>query len=191
MMTMIVSHMGRVVPATPVTAKTARLPRRGRVAFSGLGDALVALEGGAAATGRTDRRESPLAKLKRALLVLAGALAMALGLQAVAFGQSPPTATGSVGTQAVQPAPPIAADISIRLDEREVRAAGIVTVSVEPERGATDLVFPGTVAVPPQQTRIVAAPAAGMIEAMLVAADETVAAGRPIARLTSPDVVEA
>ena len=51
--------------------------------------------------------------------------------------------------------------------------------------------LPGTVVVPPQQLRIVAAPAAGLVESVLVAPNETVKAGQPIARLRSTDLLEA
>lgn len=82
-------------------------------------------------------------------------------------------------------------DIAIPMDEREIRTAGIATSLVAPERGETELSLPGTVAIPPSQLRVVAAPANGLVEAVLVAADENVSAGQPIARLRSPDLVEA
>nr|WP_282571759.1 efflux RND transporter periplasmic adaptor subunit [Roseomonas acroporae] len=78
----------------------------------------------------------------------------------------------------------------IRLDERQIRAAGIDTVKVEPEAGTTEVVLPGTVQVPPYQLRVVAAPAAGLIEALLVNPDESVQAGQPLARLRSTELVE-
>ena len=82
-------------------------------------------------------------------------------------------------------------DVIITLDERKIRTAGISTASVEPERGETELSLPGSVVIPPSQLRVVAAPANGLVEAVLVAADENVTAGQPIARLRSPDLVEA
>jgi RND family efflux transporter MFP subunit len=81
--------------------------------------------------------------------------------------------------------------VSILLDEREIRTAGIGTTPIAPETGDLELSLPGTVVIPPQQMRVVAAPANGLVEAVLVAADETVTAGQPIARLRSPDLVEA
>ena len=65
-------------------------------------------------------------------------------------------------------------DITIPMDEREIRTAGIATSPVAPERGETELSLPGTVAIPPSQLRVVAAPANGLVEAVLVAADENV-----------------
>ncbi|WP_168202841.1 MULTISPECIES: efflux RND transporter periplasmic adaptor subunit [unclassified Tardiphaga] len=82
-------------------------------------------------------------------------------------------------------------DIVIPLEDREIRSAGIGAVPVVPERGETELSLPGTVAIPPSQLRVVAAPANGLVEAVLVATDEIVTAGQPIARLRSPDLVEA
>lgn len=82
-------------------------------------------------------------------------------------------------------------DVAIPMNEREVRTAGIGTTPVAPERGETELSLPGTVVIPPSQLRVVAAPANGLVEAVLVATDENVTAGQPIARLRSPDLVEA
>jgi cobalt-zinc-cadmium efflux system membrane fusion protein len=82
-------------------------------------------------------------------------------------------------------------DVVIPMDEREIRAAGIATTAVDKERGEIELSLPGTVVIPPQHLRVVAAPANGLVESMLIAADEPVKAGQPIARLRSPDLVEA
>ncbi len=82
-------------------------------------------------------------------------------------------------------------DVVIAMDERKIRTAGIGTSPVEPERGEIELSLPGTVAIPPSQLRVVAAPANGLVETVLVATDENVTAGQPIARLRSPDLVEA
>ena len=93
-------------------------------------------------------------------------------------------------------APPRAApaaekDVLLRIDERQIRAAGIEVARVEPEAGTAQTVLPGTVTVPPQQLLVVAAPAAGLIEAVLVGPNENVHAGQPIARLRSTDLLEA
>jgi len=82
-------------------------------------------------------------------------------------------------------------DIAIPLDERGFRAAGITTAGITRESGGTDISLPGTVAIPQQQIRVVAASAGGLIEEMKVAADEPVRAGQAIARLRSPAIVEA
>jgi RND family efflux transporter MFP subunit len=81
-------------------------------------------------------------------------------------------------------------EIVAPLTEAQIRAAGIETQPVEPEAGVGEIVVPGVVAVPPQQLRIVAAPAAGLVETLLVAPDEDVKDGDPIATLKSSDLVE-
>ena len=82
-------------------------------------------------------------------------------------------------------------DIFIRIDERAIRAAGIATTPIERERGGSELSLPGTVVIPQHQIRVVAAPASGLVEAMMVSADEPVTINQPIARLRSPAIVEA
>ena len=59
-------------------------------------------------------------------------------------------------------------EIIVRLTDEQVQAAGIETEPIEPEAGVGEIVVPGTVSVPPQQLRIVAAPAAGLVETLLV-----------------------
>lgn len=87
-----------------------------------------------------------------------------------------------------QPSP----DIALKLDDRAMRAAGISTAPLEQERGAgTDLTLAGTVAIPQHQIRVVATPAAGMVEVMFIAADDPVRAGQPLAQIRSPAIVEA
>ncbi|HVG51211.1 MAG TPA: efflux RND transporter periplasmic adaptor subunit [Xanthobacteraceae bacterium] len=83
------------------------------------------------------------------------------------------------------------ADLTIPMDDRGIRAAGITTAGITREKGGADISLPGTVAIPQQQIRVVAASAGGLIEEMLVAADEPVQAGQPIAKLRSPAIVEA
>jgi membrane fusion protein, heavy metal efflux system len=81
--------------------------------------------------------------------------------------------------------------ILIRLDDRAIRAAGIGTEPVERERGGADFALPGNIVIPPGQVRVVAAPAAGLVEAMLVASDESAKKNQAVARLRSPTIVEA
>lgn len=83
------------------------------------------------------------------------------------------------------------ADVVIRLDERQFRAGGFELGRVEPETGPSEILLPGQVVVPPTQLRIIAAPAAGLIESIFVAPDEQVRAGQPVARLRSTELVEA
>jgi cobalt-zinc-cadmium efflux system membrane fusion protein len=83
------------------------------------------------------------------------------------------------------------ATIVAPLAEAQIQAAGIETQPVEPEAGVSEIVVPGVVTVPPQQLRIVAAPAAGLVETLLVAPDEDVKEGDPLATLKSSELVEA
>lgn len=81
-------------------------------------------------------------------------------------------------------------DINLFLNEDQIRAAGIETELIEPEAGVGEIVVPGVVSVPPQQLRIVAAPAAGLVETLLVSPDEMVKEGDPIATLKSSELIE-
>lgn len=81
--------------------------------------------------------------------------------------------------------------VAIRMDERQIRAGGIEFGRPEAETGPAELTLPGAVAVPPGQLRIIAAPAAGLVESLFVAPDERVRAGQPVARLRSSELVEA
>lgn len=84
-----------------------------------------------------------------------------------------------------------ASHVAISLRDEQIRAAGIEMQATEQESGAGELVVPGVVAVPPAQLRIVATPAAGLVETLFVAPDEDVKEGAPIARLKSSELVEA
>lgn len=86
---------------------------------------------------------------------------------------------------------PTRSSVPIRMDERQVRAAGIDVVRIDAESGVPELLLPGTVVVPPAQLRVVAAPAGGLLEMLYVPPDQTVRAGEPIARMRSTDLVEA
>jgi membrane fusion protein, heavy metal efflux system len=103
-------------------------------------------------------------------------LAACLGLGS-ARAESPPHAS--------------AGEIAIALTDAQISAAGIETGPVESEGETGELVVPGVVAVPPTQLHVVAAPAAGLVETLLVAPDEEVTAGAPVAKLKSSELVEA
>lgn len=82
-------------------------------------------------------------------------------------------------------------EVVVPLKDEQIRAAGVETQPIEPESGLGEMVVPGVVAVPPQQLRIVATPAAGLVETLLVAPDEDVKEGDAIATLKSSELVEA
>lgn len=88
-------------------------------------------------------------------------------------------------------AQPATREVVLRLEERQIRASGIELGRPEAETGPAELTLPGTVAVPPGQLRVVAAPAAGLVEAIHVAPDERVREGQAVARLRSTELVEA
>ena len=96
--------------------------------------------------------------------------------------------TGATPVTATAAAPP---EILIPMDERHARAAGISTIRVAADRGRNELSFPGIVIIPQQQIRIVAAPAGGIVETLLVSQDDSVTAGQVVALVRSPDIVEA
>lgn len=87
-------------------------------------------------------------------------------------------------------APAIPRDIIVPLTDEQARAAGVETEPIEPEAGVGEIVVPGVVTVPPQQLRIVAAPAAGLVETLLVAPDEDIKEGAPLATLKSSELIE-
>src|SRR5262245_61854339 len=115
-------------------------------------------------------------------------LLLAVVLAALVFGSAvrAQQAAGP-GTAATHPN----AGVLIKMNERALRAAGIVVGPIERERGGADFALPGNVVIPPPQVRVVAAPAAGLVEALLVSADEQAKAGQPVAVLRSPVIVEA
>ncbi len=82
-------------------------------------------------------------------------------------------------------------EVALRLDDRQIRSAGIDLARVEAETGPSEIALPGQVVVPPNHLRIIAAPATGLIEALFVAPDERVRAGQAVARLRSTELVEA
>jgi len=83
---------------------------------------------------------------------------------------------------AEQPLIPVTAD--------EQQAFGIEVAAPTPADGALSRRYPGRVAVPNRQLRVVAAPQAGVIETLLVAEGERVKAGQVLARLASPELVD-
>lgn len=97
----------------------------------------------------------------------------------------------ALAAPAIGRAQPGTPEVTLRLDERQLRTAGIDLARVEAETGPSEIALPGQVVVPPNQLRIVAAPATGLIEALFVAPDEQVRAGQAVARLRSTELVEA
>jgi RND family efflux transporter MFP subunit len=81
------------------------------------------------------------------------------------------------------------ADPVVPLTADEQAAFGIALAPPEPAGASLGRRYPGKGAVPNRQLRVVAAPQGGVIEALLVAEGERVAAGQVLARLASPELV--
>jgi RND family efflux transporter MFP subunit len=78
----------------------------------------------------------------------------------------------------------------LSLSAQQAAAFGIETVAVQPVDAAVSKAFPAKVAVPNAQLRVVGAPLDGVVEAVLVAEGETVAAGQVLARIRSARLLE-
>jgi RND family efflux transporter MFP subunit len=89
------------------------------------------------------------------------------------------------------PPSPAAESPLIPLGAGEQRAFGIELAAPVPAGAVLSRRYPGRVTVPNRQLRVVAAPQAGVVEALLVAEGELVAEGQVLARLASPDLVDA
>jgi len=79
----------------------------------------------------------------------------------------------------------VAGDKLIPISPAQRAALNIATVPVTAHTGAISVGLPATVAVPPAQERVIAAPVAGLITSVRVAAGETVRAGQALATLKS------
>jgi cobalt-zinc-cadmium efflux system membrane fusion protein len=84
----------------------------------------------------------------------------------------------------------VGADL-VALSTDQQRAFGIELAAPERADAALTRRYPAQVQVPNRQLQVVAAPHAGVIESLLVAEGERVAAGQALARLRSPELVDA
>jgi RND family efflux transporter MFP subunit len=141
----------------------------------------IPLASTAEADGRPEKRRFMINHMRRALASFLRLLAFG-GL--LTFGAAATQGAPAETQNNVQP-------ILVKITEDQMRVAGVETQPVESESGMGELVVPGVVSVPPQQLRIVATPAAGLVETLLVAVDEDVKQGAPIATLKSSELVEA
>ena len=82
-----------------------------------------------------------------------------------------------------------ASDIAMSAVQQQT--LGIRTVAVDAASHAQGAAYPATVSVPAGQMRVVAAPMMGLISNVLVASNDTVKAGQPLAHLASPGLAEA
>lgn len=111
------------------------------------------------------------------------AAAPAIGLALIVASANPATAQTTDASRRTE--------IAIPMSDQSIRAAGILTARINPSQGKSDLAFPGTVVIPQHQIRVIAAPAGGIIEALMVGQDEPVSEGQVVAQVRSPDLVEA
>lgn len=77
----------------------------------------------------------------------------------------------------------------IVLSASQQKNMGIAVAKVLPSDAGQAKRFSAEVLIPPAQERLVSVPQQGLIEAMLVAAGETVKKGQVLARISSPDLV--
>lgn len=78
----------------------------------------------------------------------------------------------------------------VRLTENQQSAFGIELAAPQPAGEAYGRRYPGKVAVPNRQLRVVSAPQGGVLAALLVAEGETVREGEVMAQLRSPELLE-
>lgn len=97
-------------------------------------------------------------------------------LSALAVGGSP--------SNVVRAAPAVAIDAAQRA------AFGIETVATRASSAALSKPYPAKVTVPNAQLRVVSAPLEGVVEALLVAEGQSVAAGQPLVRLRSQGLLD-
>lgn len=78
----------------------------------------------------------------------------------------------------------------IALNADQARKSGIATARVAPPDAGAGLTLPGNAVFPVKAMHVVSAPAAGVVEAVRVDPMDKVAAGAPMVRLRSPQLIE-
>lgn len=77
----------------------------------------------------------------------------------------------------------------IKLTPPQIKSLGVETAPLTRHGGSLSPDMPATVVIPDGQTRVVAAPMAGLVIASLAAEGEPVKRGQVLARLSSPDLI--
>jgi cobalt-zinc-cadmium efflux system membrane fusion protein len=72
----------------------------------------------------------------------------------------------------------------------QMQSLGVQLQRLEPGGGTEGPTYPARVVLPPRQEQVVSAPLAGVIDQLLVAENDAVRAGQPLARLASPELGE-
>lgn len=81
------------------------------------------------------------------------------------------------------------AEVNIAISPQQMRTLGITLAPIAKASPVTSNRLPGEIVVPIGQERIVSAPQSGLIDALYVAAGQTVKRGQKIAHITSADLV--
>lgn len=79
---------------------------------------------------------------------------------------------------------------TIRISAAQAKAAGVETAAVAMRAGSGSQGMPAQVVIPAPQLRVVSAPLAGLVEAVLVATNQNVRRGQVVARLASPGLAD-
>ncbi len=92
-----------------------------------------------------------------------------------------------VGQAVLQPAQ--AAD-EFAVTPAQMQSLGVQLQRLEPGNETEGPTYPARVVLPPRQEQVVSAPLAGVIDQLLIAENDAVRAGQPLARLASPELGE-
>ncbi|MGJ7582766.1 efflux RND transporter periplasmic adaptor subunit [Variovorax sp. RHLX14] len=85
----------------------------------------------------------------------------------------------------VNAATPVSAEFSV--SATQMQALGVTLIPLEKQAPIAGMAYPAKVVVPPSGNQIVSAPFGGRIEELLVDEQQTVKAGQPLLRLSSPE----
>lgn len=85
---------------------------------------------------------------------------------------------------------PVQAADEFAVTPAQMQSLGVQLQRLEPGAGTDGPTYPARVVLPPRQEQVVSAPLAGVIDQLLVAENDAVRAGQPLARLASPELGE-
>jgi RND family efflux transporter MFP subunit len=79
---------------------------------------------------------------------------------------------------------------TVKMTAAQAKAAGVETAAVVMRAGSGSQGLPAQVVIPATQLRVVSAPLAGLVEAVMVATNQNVRRGQVVARLASPGLAD-